>query len=200
MKCFIIMRDRLIWPKKLAEQCQNRNLEVFLIDNNSTYPPLIEWYKTCEHKIWFMGKNRTSWNELYNIITTSIQDRYFIITDPDLDIGLVPEDFIIKLMEGLYYGNKCGLSLEIDDLPKSDYTDRVIAHEQRFWQEKKGEFYKADTSTTFALYDREREFSLDAVRTPKPYTAKHLSWYLTEMDEEETYYQEHSEHTGWKPL
>ena len=202
MKCFIIMRDRLTWARNLARQCAERGLDVILVDNDSTYPPLLEWYKEQEYQIVYTQRNRDTWVEWYNILLHNVPDRYFIITDPDLDISGVPDDFLEVMQKGLAENDvlKCGLSLDISDLPESEYTKKVIEHEAGFWKKKNGVYYIADVSTTFALYDRtgNPEF-LSAVRCPYPYTARHLSWYLTELNEEEEYYQQHTLHKGWKP-
>jgi hypothetical protein len=72
--------------------------------------------------------------------------------------------------------------------------------EKKYWerQRDKNGFYLSEIDTTFALYDRNREYKdfpqgddfFRAVRSPLPYTAKHLPWYNTpeNISDEELYY------------
>jgi hypothetical protein len=206
IKAFIIMYNRLTIPKKLAESLADTGCEPILIDNGSSYPPLLEWYKNCLFKVHELKQRygeRSFWDsklfEQYN-------DEYYIVTDHDLDISDVPSDYTDKLIEGLQNPNitKCGLSLQIDDLPDTEYSTDVKNFESKYWQEKDylGN-YIAGVDTTFAMYDRKRQTPgwdhgdkfYQATRLPKPYSAKHMPWYLNEhsleLDEEEKYY-----HTG----
>ena len=51
MKVLIINFNRLLLPVKLAEFCANRGLSPVFIDNNSDYPPLLEYYKQLNMKL-----------------------------------------------------------------------------------------------------------------------------------------------------
>jgi hypothetical protein len=155
LKAFIIVFNRLTWTKNLAENLADLGCEVILIDNHSTYMPLIEWYMNSPFKVHRMEKNYLS-NVLWksNLID-QYHDQYYMVTDCDLDIGQVPVNFIDVLMNALNdrYVYKAGLSLEINDLPDNEYTMAVIEHEKRFWEtpvDKNG-FYKSDIATTLAL-------------------------------------------------
>lgn len=200
------MYNRLTIPKKLAESLADTGCEPILIDNGSSYPPLLEWYKNCPFKVHDLKQRygeRVFWDsklfEQYN-------DEYYIVTDHDLDITNVPNDYVEKLIQGLQNPNitKCGLSLELDDLPNTEYGNDAKKFELKYWQEKDylGN-YVAGVDTTFAMYDRKRQGIgwdygdkfYQATRLPKPYSAKHMPWYLNEksleLDDEEKYY-----HTG----
>jgi hypothetical protein len=137
-------------------------------------------------------------------------DQYYIVTDCDLDISQVPKDFIDVLMNAVNtkreddsYVYKAGLSLEINDLPDNEMTRAVIAHEKRFWETPVDEngFYRCDVATTLALYNQAvfNGVFLDAIRAPRPYTARHLPWYLTKenMTDEEKYFTETTQWAGW---
>lgn len=204
IKVFIPMFNRLTWAKKMAEDLTKFGCEVILIDNNSTYKPLLDWYEICPYKVHRLTKNygeRVFWlakiNEQYT-------DRYYIITDPDLDVSHLPSDFIDVLKNGLDKNPniiKCGLSLKLDDLPDNDYTIHPKRFESKYWLEKDhlGN-YSCGIDTTFALYDKERQVDgwdegvkfYIGTRTPPPYCARHLPWYLTkedfENDEEQKFY------------
>lgn len=198
------MFNRLTWAKNLCEFLSDNGCDVILLDNGSTYPPLLEWYKKCPYKTYFFSTqhyNRTLWQ---SGILKEDKDKNYIVTDPDLDLSSVPHDFVDKLLTGLKNNPdvmKSGLSLKIDDLPENEYTKKVIEWEKKWWekpQDKNG-FYLADIDTTLAIYDSERVermyhsgFFL-AVRSPKPYEARHCGWYFTPetITEEEKYYINH---------
>lgn len=186
------MFNRLTWPKKMAEDLSDMGCEVILLDNNSQYPPLLEWYNSCPYKVYRLNKNygeRVFW---LSGIYKEYSDKYYIVSDPDLDIGELPNDFIDVLRYGLDNNStitKCGLSLKIDDLEEdNEYTKHIKEFESKYWLEKDslGNF-SCGVDTTFALYDKDRlygdwdvgvRFYL-ASRIPPPYCARHLPWYLT---------------------
>jgi hypothetical protein len=203
IKVFIIMYNRLTIPKKLIENIADTGCEPILLDNQSTYPPLLDWYKSCPFKVHTFNQRygeRVFWDSgLFN----EYKDEYYIVTDHDLDISNVPLNYVDMLINGLGNQNitKCGLSLDIYDLPDTEYGETVIACEAKYWNEKDylGN-YIAGVDTTFAMYDRKRQTDgwdygdkfYFGTRLPTPYTAKHMPWYLTEgslnNDPEEKYY------------
>lgn len=206
MKAYIISYNRLTPLKAMCEFLTQTGVEPVIIDNASTYSPLLEWLAGCPYEVHLRptnGGHLVLWKELPHLIT----DRYYIVTDPDLDLSAVPHDYLKVLQEGLRmfpHVSKAGFSLDIFDLPLNAYTREVISWERKFWEtEKKNGFYLSDIDTTFALYDSQRKLKFPpdsndffkAVRADKPYCAKHLPWYITPetMTEEDKYY---SEHTG----
>jgi len=204
MKVFIIMFNRLTWPRQLAEQLSYKGCEVILIDNNSTYPPLLEWYENCPYKVHRLEKNVRAFGFWQTGILEQYTDRYYMVTDCDLDISAVPDNFVDVLLNKLKKSSayKVGLSLEINDLPDNDFTKKVIGWEKMFWNSKDEDgFYRASTATTLAVYDKER-INLDlynGIRSPRPYTAKHLCWYMTleNINDEDIFYIR-SINSGWE--
>lgn len=212
MKVFIIAYNRLTPLKAMCEWLEQRGCTPIIIDNFSSYQPLVRWYDTCPymvHRMWTNMGHQVFWKAEF---LTRFIDRYYIVTDPDLDLSGVPDDFVDVLMKGLLANPtviKSGLSLRIDDLPDNPYANEVKAWEQKYWDRPQDEhgFYKSEIDTTLALYDRERVFGqlpndlfFQAVRSPYPYTARHLPWYQTKesvaANEEEKYYMDHT-HTYW---
>lgn len=202
-KAFVIMYNRFTWAKALCEFLSDNGCEVILMDNGSTYEPLLNWYKKCPYKIHYMTNacyNRGLWERG---LIQHYGDKNYILTDPDLDLSGVPADFVDKLFLGFENNPeimKSGLSLRIDDLPENDYTKEVISWERKWWEKPTDEngFFKADLDTTLALYDSERadKYYKDgfflAVRSPEPYVARHLPWYNRPetITEEEKYYMD----------
>ena len=187
MQCFVIMFNRLTWPRLMAEYLSDTGCEVILVDNASTYPPLLEWYESCPYKVYRLKENRGHMAVWSSGIVNEYPDQYYVVTDPDLDLSGVPRDYLDVLMKGLL-GNsevtKVGLSLMIDDLPTNTFTAQILEKEGKYWQAIRDlyGFYVAGVDTTFAVYDRERglnERFYWALRSPEPYVARHLPWYLT---------------------
>lgn len=200
MKAYIISFNRLTLLQNLAKEL-SKKCDVVIVDNCSTYPPLLEWLDSCEYEVIYMDQNyghQVCW--VQNLIG---DDRYYIVTDHDLDISGLPDDWLDVLMKGLeLFPNviKSGLSLEINDLPDNAYANEAKRWESKFWHEQKNGYYLADIDTTLAVYDKTRSFGklpnnrfFSAVRSDRPYTAKHIPWYLTSeklaADPEEQHYQ-----------
>src|SRR5690606_28651899 len=124
------------------------------------------------------------------------------VTDPDLDLGLCPDDTIqhlINLLDRYQDLTKVGLSLEVNDLPSESPVYReALGWETPFWQTKRDwQCFDAPVDTTFAVYDRRRSPPLApgmqftrAVRSDRPFTARHLPFDLTKANitEEDCYY------------
>ncbi len=189
------------------------NVTPIIIDNDSDYPPLLEWYEEgCPYRVIRMEKNFGHLALWKSGLLKLYTDRYYCVSDPDLDLSSIPHDYIDVLMRGLQENpgvTKSGLSLRISDLPQNAYTKKVIEWEKKFWQKKAGSFFLADVDSTFALYDKQIDFGKLppegnkfhwAVRSPEPYTVRHLPWYNTpqsiEANEEEKYYFDRTQ-TYW---
>lgn len=193
MKVLIINFNRLTLPMNLANWIGLRGCEPIFIDNNSTYPPLLEYYNKCPYMVMHMNKNyghTVVWNQETTILQRLGITGNYIVTDPDLDLTGIPDDFISVLEEGLKRHpqfDKCGFSLEINDLP----NQVTIDWEMRYWQNPLDSMYfAADIDTTFALYKVNR-ITLSGIRTNRPYTARHIPWYYDNYDklpEDELYY------------
>jgi hypothetical protein len=179
----------------MVEWCKNNGLEPIIVDNASDYPPLLEYYQSDPCQVIVMPRNyghRVMWAGLVELP----KDR-FIITDPDLDMSGVPYDFLSVLNDGLNICPvaKCGLSLEINDLPDTKESRFISNIEAKYWVEKiNDKYFRAEVDTTFALY-REgwNQYTTEGIRTNRPYTARHYSWYYTDFDklpeDEQNYYR-----------
>jgi hypothetical protein len=201
MKVLIINFNRVTLPAALADWVAARGCEAVFVDNSSYYPPLLEYYKTTPHQVVKLDRNyghTVLWQAgMRHILRSLVGDDRYIVTDPDLDLAGVPDDFLQVLNRGLdVYAtyDKCGLSLEINDLPDNAEGQLVrTRYERKYWMRPLDDmYYHADTDTTFALY-REGvvEYNHNAIRTNRPYTARHVPWYylnLRDIPEDEQYY------------
>jgi hypothetical protein len=135
---------------------------------------------------------------------------WYVVTDSDLSLANCPKDVLDVLIEGfsvMPQAVKVGLSLEIDDLPEP-MRARVRGWELQFWSDPVNDrFIRALVDTTFALYPIHQNHADSmltgpALRTNRPYTARHLPWYLdgANLPEEEAFYYAHCNGSNtWKP-
>jgi len=198
MKALIINFNRLTLTVNTADWCAGHGIEPIIIDNSSNYIPLLDYYNYTPYRVLRLSKNyghKVLWD--YPVLQKlGIKER-FIYTDPDLDYTGIPDDFLKILNEGLdkYPVSKCGFSLEINDLP-DDAEGNFIKNgpEAPYWQKPLDDMYfDALTDTTFAMYRYPLgAFSYSAVRTNRPYTARHIPWYYRDYEslpDDEKYYQ-----------
>jgi hypothetical protein len=206
---FINCRDRLTPLRELVGWLERAGQEeIYLLDNDSAYEPLLDWYGQTPHTVVRLGSNVghfALWKA--NGVFELTRGRAFVYTDPDVvPDGECPLDAIdrfdelLKRFPGL---NKAGFGLRIDDIPDSyPHKQAVIAWEEQQWQWPVGRgAYFAAIDTTFALYRAESGARpADAIRTGPPYVARHLSWYVdfAALSEEEAFYRSRaSGSTNW---
>jgi hypothetical protein len=187
---------------------------VYILDNNSSYPPLLEYYKTCELNVIRLKKNHGHLSLWKSMKFLKFINDYYVYTDPDvIPIKECPENFLKvfkKELESNRKLKKIGLSLKIDDLPDT-YKDKeeVINWERQFSEVRVSElFFKAPVDTTFALYKPWSWAGASSrhlhYRSDYPYQARHLPWYSDSknLSKEDKYYKasiEKSTHWSIKP-
>lgn len=194
-------RNRLTFLKRLIHflevaDCKN----IIIIDNNSSYKPLLEFYKSCPYRLILLNENM-GYNALEKIdLYDEVKKSYFVYTDSDVvpDTNC-PDNFLeyfYDLLRKYPLTQKVGFSLRIDNLP-DHYRDKskVIQWESQFYSKQIGkEIYRASIDTTFALH---RPFAyiskkgiFNMIRTGKPYSALHMPWYndSDNLSDEESYY------------
>ena len=192
---FEYLRQMLEW----LEKCGYKNITI--IDNNSNYEPLLEFYKTCPYNVIRMKKNyghfvfykhiRFFWKRILS---------FYILTDPDLSlVEECPNDFVeqfVKIMVDYPSYYKVGFSLRIDDIPDDYYLKyEVLVCHTRFYEKIINnpkyayKIYNAPIDTTFALnspdlYSPFTGYKYKGLRTGTPYQLRHLPWYVTQRNSE----------------
>jgi hypothetical protein len=185
---------------------------ICLVDNASTYEPLLEWYQQSPHLVIRLQDNLgqlAPW--LSDVINTHAPGESYVVTDPDV----VPDDrspldaidHFARVLADHPDILKVGFGLRIDDLPRRyRFRRQVQAWESQFWQDAlsgpPGALYPAPIDTTFALYRKHSPPTMGpALRTGWPYVARHLSWYSNTRrpTAEDQYYSAHarSDVTSW---
>jgi len=194
-------RNRYTFLKMMIDQLQSFGYKhIYILDNDSTYPPLLEYYKTVNAKVMFLKQN-VGYKALWETnVFDQFKDKYYVYSDPDILLQPdCPKDFVYQLYVYLnkYSGKeKAGVALKIDDLPNF-YANKqeAIKNESVFWENVLEEnVYDAMVDTTLALY---KPFAFgnaeecDAIRVGGKLAAQHLTWYLdsNNLPEEELFYK-----------
>jgi hypothetical protein len=184
---------------------KNGYTNIIILDNDSTYPPLLEYYKRCVYRIVYLKENlgHTALNKcsLYN----EVKKDFFVYTDPDvLPVDECPDDFLkhfLDIMKKDLRLQKIGFSLKIDDLPDCyEKKQDVIRWEPTIHKkEVMPNVFRAGIDTTFALHrpwvkTAYLSCNIKHYRVGYPYQARHLPWYENSKnpDEENVYYKDHA--------
>lgn len=191
IKAVIVNRNLLTTLKNTVEFLSKEpRVEIIIYDQQSTYPPLLEYYKT--QNVIYNTENGGPYS-VWGL--PGINKNYYIVADSDCTYDDVPADWLDKMFESLKFvhSEKVGFSLRINDLPDNEFAKQVVAHESNFWLKKCKFGWLSDLDTTFSLYRPGSGFSYNAVRLLEPYTIRHTPWYLDEtMSDEWKYYLQHA--------
>lgn len=201
-------RNRFTFLKLMVDQLQSFGYKnIYILDNDSSYPPVLEYYKTVNANVIFLGKN-VGYKALWETdVFEQFKNNYYVYSDPDILVSDdCPKDFVYHLFKHLnkYPGKeKAGLALKIDDLPEHyKLKNDVLKWEIGNWEKVLSEnVYDALVDTTLALYKplaygNAEECS--AIRVGGKLTARHLPWYADtdHTSEEEQYYKNHAKATS----
>jgi hypothetical protein len=193
-------RNRLTTTRELVEwlyKAGHRNITI--LDNNSTYEPLLVWYKEQAYAhVEYLGYNAGPLALWLSEIGPKTIEGPYVYTDSDIVPAVTtPNDLVYQLARRLDHHRgyqKSGPALKIDDLPSNSIAAAVVAHERQFWQRRVArDLYAAPIDTTFALY-RAGAFGgwwLPSLRLAGPYQVRHMPWYVDDsnLPDEERFYR-----------
>lgn len=201
---FINSRDRMGCLEKLIQWLWKHEYHnIYVLDNDSTYPALLNYYQALEQKgifVIYLRRNfghKALWDsgilEKLNIETP------YIYTDSDILLSAECPDDVIERCLMLLRRNpllkKVGLGLQYDD---------ITFYNKEFIQNIEGDMYHnlidkdtyfSGVDTTFAVYRNYRHYHIyESARLAGPYMAYHLPWYYDydNLPEDEAYYLEHA--------
>lgn len=199
---FIICRDRVEPLRKLVAWCEDEGLHnIILVDNASSYRPLLDYYDQSPYEVIRLSQNighTSPWSS--GAVTTFAKNQPFIVTDPDI----IPDGYahgavrrFCELLTAHPERTKVGFGLKIDDLPVSyGLKPQVIAWEKQFWVSLvEPDVYDAEIDTTFAVYRQGTPYTLGpGLRTGGQYVARHEPWYMdsSKPSTEIIYYRKHA--------
>ena len=200
---FITCRDRLTSLDALVSWLEHAGYQrIVLVDNVSTYPPLIEYYRHTRHEVVFLEQNlgqAAVWEA--GLLDQCRVNGPFVVTDPDIvPCESCPHDAVahfLAILKRYPEAEKVGFGLQIADLPDCYAQKSGVARwEAQFWTRPiEPGVFRAPIDTTFAVYTRGSGHSTDTgLRTGWPYLARHEPWYANSADltVEERYYRDHA--------
>lgn len=186
------LQQQIEWLLKAGQT----NLHI--IDNASSYEPLLKYYKKVPATIYMLDKNGGHESFWKTHLHQRFGKYYHVYTDPDvLPDENTPTDFMYyfkSLLDKYPQIQKVGFGLRINDLP-DHYPKKmeVINWESKMYEnEIEPAVYKSKIDTTFALY-RPGAFLQcweNTLRTGDPYTLRHMPWYEdpSKLNEETKHY------------
>lgn len=193
--------NRLTYLQQLITSLTERGYHnIYILDNDSTYPPLLEYYHNCPFQVIRLEKNIGYLALWSSGVFKHFKRSYYVYTDADMELAPeCPADFMnyfVDILKRYPFAQKVGFGIQIDDLPDHFINKNAVREwESQFWiDEVEGGLFRADIDTTFALY---RPFCkgpancyYEVYRTGEPYLIKHLPWYVDtkNMSSEELFY------------
>lgn len=215
---FIIVHNRL---KVLKQSIQSYNkyidqnktpFEIVFYDSMSTYKPTIHFLKQQEKKgtkvYWSnLNNHKLVLNKVKDYLKQNPQCKYFVITDPDIELDKVNSNILeyYQFLLEKYKVMSVGPMLRIDDIPNyyPKKQSAIEGHTRQFWHKTpkkvkfQGNMYNIQFSpidTTFQLFSKKNiptNFpNTNCIRCYKPYSARHLDWYIdpNNMSRDQIYY------------
>jgi len=203
---FVNCRDRLTPLRELLAWLERAGHdEIYLLDNDSAYEPLLAFYLDTPHTVLRLPRNYGKfvlWEAPGAFELT--RGRSFVYTDPDIiPTAECPPDALEhfgRLLARYPAVNKVGFGLRIDDIPDHyPHRQSVIDWERGYWEwpVERGVYF-APIDTTFALHrPGSQPKPLTGLRTGHPYVARHQPWYLDprEPGDEEVFYERRAAET-----
>ena len=189
----VICWNNLSFIKKFVEQMSKYPNPIILLDNNSNFPPIFDYYKKIleelPNKVQVILLEENYGHEVYIKLKERLPDLY-ILSDPDLQINpKMPQKFaeIMVNISEKYNSYKVGASLDISDSENFIHCDNytknksIYEWESQFWKklipDDNYKLYDADIDTTFCLVNTKYKEKNVSIRIAGDFTMKHLPWY-----------------------
>jgi hypothetical protein len=191
--------NRLTYLQELLQWLESAGMtNIHIIDNQSDYKPLLEFYKKLPYQVYRLDTNIGHTALWDTVLFKRFSKGYYVYTDPDVvpikACNLNVVEYFYSLLQKYPQICKVGFGLKIDDLPDSyPLKEKVLQWEKKFWEkEVEDRVYKALIDTTFALYRPgvSGGDTIPALRTGGNLKARHLPWYEDPLNltEESAYY------------
>jgi hypothetical protein len=203
----ILNRDRLYPLHDQVKVLKDKGYHnITIIDNQSTYEPLLKWYSESGLDVFYNDITENSCHAFRDLVLMGhpkfieIVSDWFVFNDSDIiPLDNVPDNFINDLVEYAkkYNRTKVGMSIKIDDIDLSYPLNAwVHSYESTYWTnaiiDGNVELYPHPIDTTFAVHapGTVPTWSDNTLRVGVPYIVKHAPFYYdpNNLPEDEKYY------------
>ena len=189
MTAVVIGYNQCSFIKNMVQQLEKYTSDIIIIDNASTYQPLLDYYENDFKFTLLKQKSNYGHNVHLQDRIQKIFGDIYLLTDPDLQFNpKLPDNFIRQLVDiaNYFQVNKLGFAL---DIASDDIRTDTIYHgksikmwESQFWEVRLSympnpslELYRADIDTTLCLINRRyRGFP---IRVAGDFTCFHIPWH-----------------------
>ncbi len=225
MPAVIIAYNQPTFVKNMVRQLEPYTSDIIIIDNNSTFPSMLDYYENEYQYTLLKQKNNFGFTVYKKDWIQKLVGDVYLLTDPDLEFNEnLPTNFIQQMLEvsDYFQAHRVGFALSIDhpDLrPDVCYHGKTIqSWEANAWNDPVRydpnpdlEVYRVDIDTTFCLINKKHLRSAQhtnlleypensSYRIAGDFTCKHLPWHknfhlMLEEGEYESYLQGHP--TSW---
>jgi hypothetical protein len=194
MSVVIIGYNQFTYISKMVKQVEQYTNDIIIIDNNSNYDPLLNYYNT-DYKYSLLKMDKNYGHKVYETsFIVSLLGNIHIITDPDLKFNSnLPKNFIGEMIKisNDYKAGRVGFALliDVDDIRKElSYAGMPIKEwEGRFWKNIINhpylKLYGAPIDTTFCLLNTLHNSNGLSIRIGDSYICKHLPWHINYWSE-----------------
>ena len=210
----IIAFNNFTYVKNMIQQLRSLTIKkIIVVDNGSTYKPLLDFYKHNRVQQWFslIEMNKNHGHRVVVDQLSSVLPDVFVVTDPDLQMSpKTPRDFLSRFLDisRRHQAGKVGVALDISANEK--FRDNLTTvqgqtireWESQFWRHRLTdptyELYDAAVDTTFALYNKQFSQSKH-IRVAGDFVAKHLPWYIEDQlpEDEKQFYLNSANCASW---
>lgn len=135
--------NRLDSLLKLIHSLEERGYgNIIILDNDSTYPPLLEYYRETPYEVIYLHRNVGFLALWKTDVYKRFRKQFYVYTDSDVVLDKqCPEDFMKVFLSVLKKHPGCmkvGFGIRIDDLPDC-YKEKqsVIKWESQYWENKR---------------------------------------------------------------
>jgi hypothetical protein len=206
----ILNRDRLYPLINQVDVLKRKGYtNIVIIDNQSTYQPLLDWYSESGLDVFFNTITPNSCKAFLNLVQLNhpkfkkIVSDWYVFNDSDIIVEEgVPDDFIEDLIKYAikYNKPKVGMSIRIDDIDLNyPLNEWVYGYESKYWTNGilDGDvwLYPHPIDTTFSVHSPGTmpDWSANTLRVGTPYIVRHAPFYYNPdaLPEDELYYLSH---------
>jgi hypothetical protein len=168
MPVIIIAYEQVTFIKNMVKQLEKHTSDIIIIDNNSKFQPLLDYYNDEYNYTLLKQKKNFSQTVFCREPIQKLVGDFYIVTDPDLQFNTnLPENLMSELVNisNWFQAYKVGFAICIDDPNiRTDCfygTCSIKEWESQFWKypvhypvKPNYQIYLADMDTTFCLINR----------------------------------------------